>query len=802
VLLYDYLSLHIIASKQFRRNYPPSIDISKLAYESLKQVADYVAGIAVTRKDCADISLEELLEPSNANFIQPNFVVNPKLREILSTAGIKSWDEIAPKSVQEILSIDYLGKNKCKQIISELMFSVLKSVRDSAPVPVSGNPTKEAEDEKFLGNLASSLNGVPIDETQDKNVNRDQFDQALNRLIDWAWVSGIKNVEELFARLNEEEQSEPIRKFRQSVDSISIRELSNRNDSYGGYLNNSFNDIASTLNEMENGILTLRLLANDPLTLVELGEKFDVTRERIRQVESSVRERVSLYLASETDPMVLWLFDLVIDKLGSCFFKDHEYTNQLEEKYFGGVDPENIEPIESLLFKLYGGYEEEDGWYFKKSSISESPVGKTFTEELFAQDEMIEFEKVSEQCRNLGMQEVFVSEAIKQNGHIKQIGTCLVRWDGSLTDKCVAVLTLSGQPMSLDAISEMAGEPLTARGISSRLSEDERVKRVTKSKWDLRSSSNKEYKGIVPSMIDYLVEQKNPVSTDKLVSYMAETYETNETSSRLYLDAPVFSISNGYVSLRDDLKTFPVSTDFSRVKNVKLLGEHEFEYTIDVDEELLSGSGRGFPVQCAGKLGMFPGDSRTYIAGDLKVEISWNPNSLYNAQMSSLGKFASANDLEIGDKIRFGFNVANDEIQVSFGKPKETSMVPEKSQIQKQPSIQSETNGESGSLAIDIPITGTIVEGGTTEISADYATYFGIKKGQTQKFSTGRFEFEISWHDNQELLNIDTLRPIVLGSLCSVGSIMEFTFGKGNDPVKVKEVTASRARHQREKISN
>ena len=48
----------------------------------------------------------------------------------------------------------------------------------------------------------------------------------------------------------------------------------------------------STLNEREQRIFRARRLEEDPLTLEELSQEFDVSRERIRQIEVRAFEKV------------------------------------------------------------------------------------------------------------------------------------------------------------------------------------------------------------------------------------------------------------------------------------------------------------------------------------------------------------------------------------------------------------------------------------------------------------------------------------------------------------------------------
>ncbi len=62
-------------------------------------------------------------------------------------------------------------------------------------------------------------------------------------------------------------------------------------------LHEQLKKIKPTLNEKEKAILADRLLAEEPLTLRELGEKYGITRERVRQIESKLLEKLHTHLS-------------------------------------------------------------------------------------------------------------------------------------------------------------------------------------------------------------------------------------------------------------------------------------------------------------------------------------------------------------------------------------------------------------------------------------------------------------------------------------------------------------------------
>lgn len=68
--------------------------------------------------------------------------------------------------------------------------------------------------------------------------------------------------------------------------------------------------IEKKLNEKERAILNERLLSDSPVTLREIGERFHVTRERVRQVEARLLQKIKEHLEGKIkDFSVDWIRD-------------------------------------------------------------------------------------------------------------------------------------------------------------------------------------------------------------------------------------------------------------------------------------------------------------------------------------------------------------------------------------------------------------------------------------------------------------------------------------------------------------
>lgn len=58
-------------------------------------------------------------------------------------------------------------------------------------------------------------------------------------------------------------------------------------------------EFGETLRDKEKVIFDLRMIAEEPLTLQEIGEKYGISRERVRQLEERIKKRLRVYLVEE-----------------------------------------------------------------------------------------------------------------------------------------------------------------------------------------------------------------------------------------------------------------------------------------------------------------------------------------------------------------------------------------------------------------------------------------------------------------------------------------------------------------------
>jgi RNA polymerase sigma-32 factor len=68
---------------------------------------------------------------------------------------------------------------------------------------------------------------------------------------------------------------------------------------YQQLLREKMEQFAAALKDKELVIFRERLLNEEPLTLREIGEKYDISRERVRQIEERVKRKLKTFLSKE-----------------------------------------------------------------------------------------------------------------------------------------------------------------------------------------------------------------------------------------------------------------------------------------------------------------------------------------------------------------------------------------------------------------------------------------------------------------------------------------------------------------------
>ena len=72
---------------------------------------------------------------------------------------------------------------------------------------------------------------------------------------------------------------------------------------YRARVGEKIRQFGETLRDKDRVIFEQRLLADEPLTLQDIGDKYGISRERVRQIESRLKRRLKEYLEHEFEDL-------------------------------------------------------------------------------------------------------------------------------------------------------------------------------------------------------------------------------------------------------------------------------------------------------------------------------------------------------------------------------------------------------------------------------------------------------------------------------------------------------------------
>ena len=400
---------------------------------------------------------------------------------------------------------------------------------------------------------------------------------------------------------------------------------------------------ANSLGNRERDILDLRIAPQSgrPATLQDLGKRFLVTRERVRQLESKLRNQLDRFVASPDAAPVRWRVETIRNAVGTAA-PTASIADLLE-------CPPGESDYRALLLELAGPYIVEDGWVINKSRLASDPTSRLIA----SADDVgrISQELIKSELDAWGLWPQFHRGWLLKNRKIRELNGQWYRWDGSIADKLVAGLDDIGIPATIKTLMAHVHADRTRGSALNALSSDPRVVRINRTEWGLASWGYQEFNSIAVAMRDYLERAGEPVLMPELIDTLSRQFELRESSVRAYCEAPIFVLEGGYVRLRrkDEDYTFP-NAPIRAAKSVFYLGPQRVARLLEVNGDLLRGSGHSLTHAAGAILNIVPDHELTFYDEDgISVKVTFPGTSTTGPSLGSVRALAENNGAGFGD---------------------------------------------------------------------------------------------------------------------------------------------------------
>ena len=427
-------------------------------------------------------------------------------------------------------------------------------------------------------------------------------------------------------------------------------------------------DWARTLGTRSRIIMLTRIstFAANKCTLQELADQFNVTRERIRQVEARVRRQLQKFLKTDAAVPIRWRSETLRQQLGVA-----APTNSVEHLL---TAPPGCHDHRHILLEMAGPYEDSDGWFTLCSAQTDDPTPTVLSHA--DENGRFDIELAHSLLTTWGVKESYHEAWLMRDKSIRQFNGQLVRWGGSIPDRMVFALSDLRRPATVDEMMSHVGETRARVSVGNALVSDHRLVRVNRSHWGLASWGLPEYSGVAESMRSILEELGGPLSIAEMARLLKKSFGVVESTTLAYCSAPMFLVEGESLRLRG-LGDEPFQCDADqiwRTPGVFRLGPKRLGRLLKVDTDLIRGSGSSLTHAAGAILYVKVNDHLSFSnrSGD-RVDITFPETSIVGPSIGSVRRIAEALAAKEGDNLTLILDRSDMSISTHLTDQKDTS---------------------------------------------------------------------------------------------------------------------------------
>jgi hypothetical protein len=557
-------------------------------------------------------------------------------KNALARAGVRTWGDLAKLTPADLRMIPNAGALTVDDILQRCVEWVL-STAQPVVIPATGD-----DSDSSLPDLRAEVGA--------------EIAHILEIIAAWAVSErGARRVGDIYGLVPDPGTLPPdLRESWTAFADLDPRSLASASLS-SATLDDLAEELLKDLEPSHRLIYESRILANPPSTLEKVGLELGVTRERVRQIQVKVQELVSSRLRSDRFRLLCWRAADLRLALGSAAPIDSEEAVHALERCLRDANSQTREFLRPLVLQLAGPYRRRGDWLVLDGGPLLDPgelIGKADEFGLLPLSEAREW--LSTQDIHLAFHDAW----LEQSGRFRVFGGTLAVWSNNIVEKCVAVLALRGEPTSADTLVELVGEGHSVRGVRARFFDDPRLMRTSRTQWALRSWGLEEYTGITDEIAQRIEEAGGRARLDSIISELVRQFGVKDASVRVYAEAPMFVVEDGWVRLRREHEPFEAQGQLSDCRGVfRSATDAVVSVLIDVDGEVLRGSGRLLPGPVAAALGVLPERPRIFRRGDIELSVTWPRTAAMGASLGSTRALAAAVGAAEGDRLRLEFHV-------------------------------------------------------------------------------------------------------------------------------------------------
>lgn len=297
--------------------------------------------------------------------------------------------------------------------------------------------------------------------------------------------------------------------------------------------------LLNKLDNVEKTILNERLLQQHPRTLEDIGEAHGLTRERVRQKQTELQQKIESCIDLAAKNAATQLADDL--ELIDSYTKVELHVQQAIPHTNGTVRRVLIDSMIRLA-----GYGYADGAVVNERVFSFVKHISTLARSMADDCGLIEREKLVEALPDKTLRQHFIWFQ-QQCGLHEMFGMLALR--RTRKAKLKAALLRLGRPATRPELAEMCN--LTNKIASAALSSIPDIVRISRTQWALRDWGLHQYRGIVEEIVDYIDREGGVAKVEPLIEEIAQRFDVKPWSVRAYMQTAKFHMREGKIRVAD-----------------------------------------------------------------------------------------------------------------------------------------------------------------------------------------------------------------------------------------------------------
>ncbi|MEU9802625.1 sigma factor-like helix-turn-helix DNA-binding protein [Streptomyces sp. NPDC051000] len=351
-----------------------------------------------------------------------------------------------------------------------------------------------------------------------------------------------------------------------------------------------------------------RTFTDEPMKLQDLGERFSVSRERVRQLERTVMGSVRRWLSADEDGRAFaGHLAAVAERLGTV--GQVAEVHALHPDHARTVEAMGV-PLGDIVARLLPGGTLVGTWIVQGDAAALRAV---MHEDLLAAcgDTPLAWDDAVVLGLRYGVRGEVLADWAADLGRFQVRDGRLLYWGRSLNDRAAAVLALHGTPMSMEDIHEQLADGTAINSMRNQIWTDERFIRLDRNLYGLRAWGGEEYLGIREMIAREITNAGGEAEVNAIAEAISSRFDVSAASVRTNLGGPGFARTRrGWVRVADEAgeqdAPYVPRNDVAGTRRCFVGADGRWWYRMELTTDHLRGSGFPVPAGWAAHIGGAP----------------------------------------------------------------------------------------------------------------------------------------------------------------------------------------------------